>query len=144
MTRRLKGRLLAGVFVMLAVGVAGGVLSVASAVAGTLSAAAILGVLHELSARRAVEDALRRERDRIGKQQAALIDLTKNEVVQTSDLHAMLRPICKVSAWALDVERVSIWRYSSDGLTMDCVDLYEAGSGRHSSGASIRREAYRR
>jgi PAS domain S-box-containing protein len=137
-----KARILVGVVVMLAFGVAGGVLSVASAVAGGLGVVAILAVLHELSARRAVEDELRRERDRIGKQQAALIDLTKNEVVQTSDLRGMLRHICKVSAWALDVERVSIWRYSADGLTIDCVDLYEAGSGRHSAGASLRRDAY--
>jgi PAS domain S-box-containing protein len=135
-------RIFAGVFVVLACAVAGGLLSIGGAIAGALAVVVILAVHHELNARRAVEDELRRERDRIGKQQAALIDLTKNEVVQTSDLHAMLRHISEVTAWALDVERVSIWRYSADGLTIACVDLYEAGSGRHSSGASLQREAY--
>ena len=142
MTWWFEARILAGVLVMLACAVVVGVLSLVAGVAGLLAGMAILALHHELSARRAVEDELRRETDRIGKQQAALIDLTKNEVVQTSDLQAMLRHICEVTAWALDVERVSIWRYSADGLAIECIDLYEVASGRHSSGASLRRDTY--
>ncbi|HEX3203396.1 MAG TPA: PAS domain S-box protein [Nitrospiraceae bacterium] len=142
MTWRLEAGILGAVFVMLALAVAAGLFSMEGAVAGLLAGVAILAVHYELSARRRVEEELRRETDRIGKQQTALIDLTKNEVVQTSDLQTMLRHICEVTAWALEVERVSIWRYSADKLAIECVDLYEVASGRHSSGMSLQHSTY--
>ena len=54
----------------------------------------------------------------------------------------MQKHICEVTAWALEVERVSIWRYSADTLAIECVDLYEVASGRHSSGMSLQRSTY--
>jgi len=80
--------------------------------------------------RKADEDRYRRGRD-------ALIALTRFDVLKPDDLGLALRKITERSAKALDVARVSVWRYNADRSAIDCVDLYELAEDRHSSSLSL-------
>jgi PAS domain S-box-containing protein len=54
-----------------------------------------------------------------------------------ASVDAAFHRITEVAARTLGVARVSIWRYDAGCGAIRCVDLYEADSGRHSSGAEL-------
>lgn len=83
-------------------------------------------------------EALRKVHD----QQRALIELIRSEVFQSPDLQATLRRVTEVAAHTMDVERVSIWRFTADRAAIRCVDLYELGTKTHSSGADLEAESF--
>ena len=77
--------------------------------------------------------------DRITRQRATLIDLAGET---PADLGKALRRIAEAAARTLEVDRVSIWRYTDDGAALTCVELYEQQADRHSSGAALAFSAY--
>ncbi|BCL33907.1 ATP-binding protein [Nostoc sp. MS1] len=64
----------------------------------------------------------------------ALAELAKHRAISAGDLTAAFYIITEKAAQALEVERVSIWLYSSDRSKLQCVDLYERSHNRHSAG----------
>jgi serine/threonine protein kinase len=92
--------------------------------------------------RRRAEDDLRRARERLLQQQAALVALTHSEVFTGPDLGATLRQMVEVASRTLQVERVSIWRFTDDRRAIRCQALYELGPGRHSAGVELNADAY--
>jgi serine/threonine protein kinase len=92
--------------------------------------------------RRRAEDNLRQAGQRLLHQQAALVALTRSEVVSGPDLLATLRHMVEVAARTLQVERVSIWGFSDDRRTMRCQALYELGPDRHTAGVELNADAY--
>jgi serine/threonine protein kinase len=92
--------------------------------------------------RRLAEDELRQAFDRMNRQQAALVALTRTEVFAGPDLTAIFRQLVEAAARTLGVERVSIWRFTADGRAIRCEDLYELGPDRHSAGVELRADAY--
>ncbi len=53
----------------------------------------------------------------------------------------MARDITERTAGALDAARVSFWLYTDDRLAIECVDMFDAGNRRHSSGEVLRSAA---
>ena len=49
----------------------------------------------------------------------------------------------EILAHSMDIDRVSAWVYSEGETTLECVDLYEKGARRHSSGARLEESAFR-
>lgn len=92
--------------------------------------------------RRRAEDELRQAGERLRKQQAAVVALTRSEVVDGPDLIATFRQLIEVAARTLGVERVSIWRYVDGRQAIRCDALYELSTGRHSSGAELNAEVF--
>jgi len=76
-----------------------------------------------------------RERERIvWKQNEMLMGLAKCKELYSGDLADSLRIITEATARAVEVERVSVWLYEDDRLTIRCIDLYELSAARHSEG----------
>lgn len=79
----------------------------------------------------AIEGRLLRQRD-------ALMALTGAQVIDCETLPAALATIVELAARALDVSRASIWRYDEYRTAITCIDLFDAGSARHSAGTVLR------
>ncbi len=71
------------------------------------------------------------------RQHAALVELTRSPVWQGTSDATILREITRTIASALDVARVSFWRYSEDRAAIVCRDLFEAATQRHSAGHEL-------
>jgi two-component system, cell cycle sensor histidine kinase and response regulator CckA len=107
-----------------------------------------MAVSHALAARRLraerkqAEMELRAANERYARHQAALIALTHSPAFQAGQLSGALREIAEVTARALNVGRVSVWRYERDRRDIVCMELYERGGHRHSAGVILKQEDY--
>jgi PAS domain S-box-containing protein len=91
----------------------------------------------DISDRKRNELELQRSRERLLRQQKALIDITSNPRFQGGDLRSTLALITETAADTLGVARASVWRYTPDQSAILCHDLYETGSRRHSAGLRL-------
>ncbi|HSI33661.1 MAG TPA: EAL domain-containing protein [Tepidisphaeraceae bacterium] len=85
------------------------------------------------------EAELRATHDRLRRQSAALVDLAHRGVAGGSDLRAVAAAVNEAGARTLDAARVSVWLCDEHRTLIRCVDLYEAGPGRHADGIELRR-----
>ncbi|MBL8824925.1 MAG: protein kinase [Planctomycetia bacterium] len=88
--------------------------------------------------RRKAELELRQAGERLMKQQAVLVELTRSEVFASNDLQRIYHRMIEASAHTLGVERVSVWRYTEDRQAIVCHLLYERSTGKTSSGVELR------
>jgi PAS domain S-box-containing protein len=91
----------------------------------------------DITERQRLEDERSRRAARLVKQQTALTALTQSRLFQTSELMSTLRHISAIAARTLGIERVSIWRFTGDRGSLQCIDLFELSHGRHSAGMSL-------
>lgn len=87
--------------------------------------------------RKEAENQLRDSYRRLKRQQDVLIELTHAEALVGNDLVAMWRHLCQVAAQVLDVERVSLWRFTPDRSAIRCDVLYELSTDRFSTGQEL-------
>jgi PAS domain S-box-containing protein len=83
------------------------------------------------------EEELRLREERTFRQREALVALAAVKPNGAGNLQAAFRRITEVTARALEVSRVSIWRYDSDRAAIHCEDQFELERERHSSGATL-------
>lgn len=86
---------------------------------------------------RQMRDELNRFAERAVRQRDALLALTSGRLSDPGEFPAGMAPVLEVSAATLRVSRASIWRYNADRTSIDCVDLFDAAAGNHSSGFSL-------
>lgn len=79
---------------------------------------------------------------RLSRQQEALIAIGQLWRRYEGDLKKLFRDTTEISAHALNIERVSVWRYDSEIRSLLCEDLYEAAADRHSEGVQLAAEQY--
>lgn len=91
---------------------------------------------------RDLRNELNRFEERVIRQRDALILLTSQQVTDCDALPQVLQSILEVSAATLGVERSSIWKYNESRTVLECVDLFESESGRHSAGMTLDAGAY--
>ena len=91
----------------------------------------------DVTDRKRLEEDRSRRAARLVKQQTALTGLTQSRFFQSSELLPTLRHITKLAANTLDIDRVSIWRYTVDRSSILCIDLYETRQDRHMSGMML-------
>ncbi len=89
-------------------------------------------------------EALRATTERLARQQAALVTLTRDRALQSGDLVEVLHHMTEVDAHTLGVERVSVWRYGPDGSAIRALDLFELSRGRHGGGVELLTRDYPR
>jgi PAS domain S-box-containing protein len=70
-------------------------------------------------------------------QRNALITLTRNTQSDSPGILSALRRITETTARTLKVARVSIWRFSGDRKTIECLDLYQLEAGEHAPGTTL-------
>jgi PAS domain S-box-containing protein len=103
---------------------------------------AILTVFTDITAEVDAEAALRASEQRLAAQSHALTTLTSRYADTDEPLDERLAGILAVSAETLQVERLSMWRYSPGGQIIRCLVLYQRATGVCESGALIyRRDA---
>jgi PAS domain S-box-containing protein len=101
--------------------------------------AASLTVFHDISEQLAAEDALKMNERRLAAQSDALTDLTTRYTNADERFDDRLRSILQISAQALQVARLSMWQFIDGRDAIRCAGLYDAGAGRHESGAVLHR-----
>jgi len=75
-------------------------------------------------------------------QRQVLVGLAKNNQAHTGNLNASLRGLTRTAADTLDVDRVSIWRYSGDRRQIFCLEAYDREQEGHESGEELNADAY--
>ena len=63
---------------------------------------------------------------------AAIVDLVADQSILAGDLAKASTLITETAADALDVERVSVWLLTDDGMSLECIDLFERTLSKHS------------
>ncbi|MEY3896203.1 MAG: hypothetical protein RLZZ214_1723, partial [Verrucomicrobiota bacterium] len=99
--------------------------------AGTVTR--IQGAFKDITENKVADDILRANELRYLTQRNALIALTREtqpDILRTED--AFFR-ITETTARTLGVDRVSIWRFTEEREGIECLDLYELASDRHSA-----------
>ncbi|OYW31285.1 MAG: hypothetical protein B7Z47_01505 [Chthoniobacter sp. 12-60-6] len=96
-----------------------------------------VAVQRDITARKEAEDLLRKSNLRFERQHVALARMIGGGVMQALHLEPAFRLITEEIAHAMDVERVSIWRYDQTRSSIVCQMLFEAGAIRHSSGLEL-------
>jgi PAS domain S-box-containing protein len=96
-----------------------------------------VAVQRDITARKEAEDRLRKSNLRFERQHVALARMIRGGVMQAVHLETAFRLITEEIAHAMDVERVSIWRYDQTRSSIVCQMLFEAGERRHSSGLEL-------
>jgi len=84
-----------------------------------------------------ITDEFQRAR-RLERQQGALLLLTSSDLAAPQNLENPYRYLIEVSAEALEVERVGVWIFSSEGREMICSDLFSRSEGNHQSGLKLK------
>ncbi len=79
---------------------------------------------------------------KIQERDASLIKLAMDSVLYHGPDKAALQTITEAASRTLDVERVGIWLFNNDASRLCCDDVYERSKDAHSSGASLKRDAY--
>jgi len=74
---------------------------------------------------------------RLERQQEALLRLATDESVVAGDVGRAAQRITEMAAETLGVDRVAVWRVTTDGTRITCVDLFERSRGRHSTGRTV-------
>lgn len=97
----------------------------------------LLTTLYDITDRKQAEEALQESKQQLNRQNAALIDLTRNQALSQGDWQTAMREITTVAAWTLDIERASIWLYGEEKASINCADLFELTANRHSEGIEI-------
>jgi len=81
-------------------------------------------------------------RQRLLDQQAALVALTRSDVFNRENVQQALQLVTETAARLMQIERVSLWRYSKSRSALLCVDLYELSCDRHTSGGELEARLY--
>jgi diguanylate cyclase (GGDEF)-like protein/PAS domain S-box-containing protein len=81
----------------------------------------------------------RRHVDRLARQQLALSELARGEVLHGTQVQQTIERLTEAAAEVLRVERVSYWRIETD---LECIDLHERSGRRHAAGGRLRATDY--
>jgi diguanylate cyclase (GGDEF)-like protein/PAS domain S-box-containing protein len=76
-------------------------------------------------------------------QRKLIAELMHSDTLTSGDVGRAIGQVTEVAARALRVDRASVWRIAEDGRNrrIECVDLFEAATRRHSSGLVIEEHA---
>jgi diguanylate cyclase (GGDEF)-like protein/PAS domain S-box-containing protein len=86
------------------------------------------------------EPSSRRIQQRLNEERRLLARLMRLEALTRGDIDAALAQLTELATELLRVERASVWRFDKHGLSIECLDLFEAGPRRHSRGTIITQE----
>jgi PAS domain S-box-containing protein len=80
---------------------------------------------------------LQESEERAQKQRNAIARIAMNEEIASGDMSGSFQQLTEEVANALQVERASIWLFSTDKSVMRCVSLYDSKEKKHSSGTVL-------
>jgi len=101
------------------------------------------GFAQDISARKQSELELVSRMARIDTQQLAVGKLATLPAVFQGDMPAVARFITEQAAAVMATERVGIWLFDKAGTVLNCLDLYQARTRSHETGATLEESAYK-
>jgi two-component system sensor histidine kinase/response regulator len=104
-----------------------------------LAEPAILTVFHDISEQLAAERSLKASERRLVAQSDALTGLTARYTNPGERFDERLRSILEISAQALQVERLGLWRFARGREAIRCDGLFHQGRNLYESGAVLHR-----
>src|SRR6187455_311955 len=102
---------------------------------------AVFTVFHDVSEHLAAEAALNASERRLVAQSDALTSLTARYANPGEPFGERLLSILEIAARALQVERLSMWRFEDRGASIHCVGLYRQTGAQFESGATLHRQS---
>lgn len=103
---------------------------------------AICTVVRDITERKKAEAALVESEKRLRRQNEMLVNLAKNRSLSEGDVQGYCRNLTEAGVKVLEIDRASVWLYSSDYSVLSCVDLYEQKTKKHSSGNTLKSVDY--
>ncbi|MUH00455.1 PAS domain S-box protein [Scytonema sp. UIC 10036] len=98
--------------------------------------------IRDTTTQKQAEDVWRERENCLRGQSQTLVKLARNQTFQRGNLKAALEEITEAAARTLEVVRVSVWLYNQDGSKLECVDLYNSITKRHTKGTSLIKANY--
>ena len=102
---------------------------------------AVFTVFHDISDQLAAEASLTASQHRLVTQSDALTSLTARYANPGEPFGERLFSILEIAARALQVERLSMWRFEDRGASIHCVGLYRQTGAQFESGATLQRQS---
>ncbi|MEM7761630.1 MAG: PAS domain S-box protein, partial [Cyanobacteria bacterium P01_A01_bin.40] len=96
----------------------------------------------DISERKTPELERIKNEQQLRQQQAALVELAKNQVLYHSNLPVAIQAVVEKAAQTLEVEWVGVWFYQHDRSFIYAVDRYQLSQQSHSSGLQLLAENY--
>ena len=97
----------------------------------------LIGAYRAEAKEKALRDQETRRMKCMRSQQATLLSLSKDPAINNGEMARAIPRITEAAAHALGVERASIWFYDAGRRAIICKDLFEVGTGKHSSGVEV-------
>jgi PAS domain S-box-containing protein len=79
----------------------------------------------------------RQSESRLYQQNQVLVALSRRKHLHQGNFTLALQDITQAAVQTLDIERTGIWIYNSERTEIDCLNLYEQSSDRHSQGQKL-------
>jgi PAS domain S-box-containing protein len=98
---------------------------------------AVLTVFHDITEQFAAETSLKAGERRLVAQSDALTSLTARYTNPSEPFGERLRSILEISAHALHVERLSMWRFDDERSIIRCAGMYRRAGGQYESGSVL-------
>lgn len=102
----------------------------------------ISAVWRDITDQKVREQELRAYTERIQLHNKLLGQLSAAEPAVNGDVAAFAAMTTELLSTSLYIARVSVWLYNEDLTELECLDLYESGSGRHSRGMVLKKEEF--
>ncbi|MCC5665781.1 PAS domain S-box protein [Nostoc sp. CHAB 5784] len=96
----------------------------------------------DITERNQSQKALQIKENRRRKQSQTLVQLARSKTFQQGDLNAALREITEAAARTLLVKRVGVWLFNQERSKIECIDLYDVNTKKHSFGNSLSEKNY--
>lgn len=93
---------------------------------------------HSLQSLQTAQAALIAEEAIMQQQASALLQLSQSPAISQGQLQAAFQEITEVTAQLLQIERVSVWLFDAAQAKIECIDLFERSTQRHSQGVELK------
>jgi PAS domain S-box-containing protein len=104
----------------------------------------ILGIGRDITQQKQDEEQVAARMRRRRKQDGVVVQLATRRAIVKGELEVAAEIITESSADAMDVERVGVWLLNDDRTELQCLDLFEKTSRRHTKGQILRAADYPR
>jgi len=102
----------------------------------------VFSVVRDVTEAVAIETTVSASRERMARQQAALVAVTHSDVFQTGDITDALEYMSEMAGQALDTARTGIFRYTHAKTAIRALDVYVRPAGTHESGVELESAKY--
>jgi PAS domain S-box-containing protein len=97
----------------------------------------MLAAIRDITFRKKAQEEKQQYLVRTQKQQAAILQLAKDQALFLGSLKELAAKVTEISAAVLDVDRVGVWMLHPTVSMITCLDLFDRQQLRHSSGTTL-------